>query len=239
MNIDVLTLFPGMLQGFLSESMLGRARDSGVLSIQIHNVRDWAVDKHQVTDDRPFGGGAGMVMKPEPVFKAIEAVRRPGSRVVFLTPDGVPLTPDVGARLAKLEHLILLSGHYEGIDQRIRDHAVDEEVSIGDYVLTNGTLAAAVLIDVICRFVPGVLGEEKSLTAESFTGSLLDFPQYTRPAEFRGWSVPEVLLSGNHALIERWRQEQRLAKTRRLRPDLLSKHHETGSSGDHQGAAQD
>lgn len=239
MNIDVLTLFPAMLDGFLSESMLGRAREAGVLKLQVHNIRDWAEDKHQVTDDRPFGGGAGMVMKPEPVFKAVEALRQPRSRVVFLTPDGVPLTPAVGSRLAASEHLILLSGHYEGIDQRIRDHLVDEEVSIGDYVLTNGTLAAAVLIDVLCRFVPGVLGEEKSLTAESFTGNLLDFPQYTRPAEFRGWSVPEVLLSGNHALIEKWRHEQRLEKTRRLRPDLLNKHHETGSARDHQGAAQD
>jgi tRNA (guanine37-N1)-methyltransferase len=239
MRIDVLTLFPGMLGGFLSESMLGRAREAGILDIQVRNIRDWAEDKHQVTDDRPFGGGAGMVMKPEPVFKAVEALRQPGSRVVFLTPDGTPLSPSLGSRLAGCEHLILLSGHYEGIDQRIREHLVDEEVSIGDYVLTNGTLAAAVLIDVVCRFVPGVLGEEKSLTTESFTGSLLDFPQYTRPAEFRGWSVPEVLLSGNHALIEKWRHEQRQEKTRRLRPDLLNKHHETGTSGDHQGTAQD
>ena len=228
MQIDVLTLFPAMLEGFLGESMLGRARDRGIVTIRVHNLRDWATDKHKVTDDRPFGGGAGMVLKPEPVFAAVEQLRAPGARVVYLTPDGAPLTPAAGERLAGEKHLIFLSGHYEGIDQRIREHLVDEEVSIGDYVLTNGTLAAAVVIDVLCRFIPGVLGEEKSLTHESFPRNLLDFPQYTRPAEFRGWSVPEVLLSGNHALIEKWRLEQCLEKTRRLRPDLLKKHHETG-----------
>jgi tRNA (guanine37-N1)-methyltransferase len=196
------------------------------------------LDKHKVTDDRPFGGGAGMVLKPEPVFAAIEQLRTPQARVVYLSPDGAPLTPAIGERLAAQTHLIFLSGHYEGIDQRIRDHLVDEEISIGDYVLTNGTLAAAVVIDVLCRFVPGVLGEEKSLTHESFTRNLLDFPQYTRPAEFRGWKVPEVLLSGNHAHIEAWRSEQSLEKTRRLRPDLLNIHHETGHCRDHQASAQ-
>jgi tRNA (guanine37-N1)-methyltransferase len=239
MKIDILTLFPSMLDGFLSESMLGRAQKSGLIDFRVHNLRDWATDKHQVTDDRPFGGGAGMVVKPEPVFAAVEALKSPGCRVVFLTPDGQPLSPAIGERLSGEKHLILLSGHYEGIDQRIRDHLVDEEISIGDYVLTNGTLAAAVLVDVLCRFVPGFLGEEKSLTAESFTGNLLDFPQYTRPAEFRGWKVPEVLLSGNHALIERWRLEQSLEKTRRLRPDLLQKHHEPLHPRDHQAPAQD
>lgn len=238
MKIDILTLFPAMLDGFLSESMLGRARKSGLIDFQVHNLRDWATDKHQVTDDRPFGGGAGMVMKPEPVFAAVEALKTPGCRVVFLTPDGQPLSPAIGERLSGEKHLILLSGHYEGIDQRIRDHLVDEEISIGDYVLTNGTLAAAVLVDVLCRFVPGFLGEEKSLTAESFTCNLLDFPQYTRPAEFRGWTVPEVLISGNHAHIEKWRLDQQIEKTRRLRPDLHSKHHDTGHPRDHQGTAQ-
>lgn len=220
MQIDVLTLFPAMLEGVLGESILGRARDAGLVTIAIHNLRDWATDKHKVTDDRPFGGGAGMVLKPEPVFAAVEQLRRPESRVVYLSPDGRPLSPAIGERLAGERHLIFLSGHYEGIDQRIRDHLVDEEVSIGDYVLTNGTLAAAVVIDVLCRFIPGVLGEENSLTHESFTRNLLDFPQFTRPAEFRGWKVPEVLLSGNHALIEKWRLAQSLEKTRRLRPDL-------------------
>jgi tRNA (guanine37-N1)-methyltransferase len=226
-KIDILTLFPAMLEGFLTESMIGRARTAGLLEIAVRNIRDWATDKHQVTDDRPFGGGAGMVMKPEPLFAAIEAVRRPESVVVYLAPDGEPLTPDLARELNAAPHLVLVSGHYEGIDQRVRDHAIDREVSIGDYVLTNGTLAAAVLVDVCARFTPGVLGEEKSLTQESFTGNLLDFPQYTRPAEFRGWGIPEVLLSGNHAEIEKWRHEQRLERTRKLRPDLLNKSHET------------
>ena len=227
MEIDILTLFPAMLEGFLSESMIGRARTAGLLEVRVHNIRDWATDKHQVTDDRPFGGGAGMVMKPEPLFAAIEAVRRPESLTVYLAPDGEPLTPELARELNACPHLVLVSGHYEGIDQRVRDHGIDREVSIGDYVLTNGTLAAAVLVDACARFTPGFLGEEKSLTQESFTGNLLDFPQYTRPAEFRGWRVPEILLSGNHAEIEKWRHEQRHERTRKLRPDLINKSHET------------
>lgn len=221
MRIDVLTLFPAMLDGFLSESMLGRARTAGLLEIGVRNIRDWAVDKHRTTDDRPFGGGAGMVMRCEPVFAAIEAVQTPGCRRIYLTPDGVPFTSARAEALARETHLVLLSGHYEGIDQRIRDTLIDEEISIGDYVLTNGTLAAAVVIDALARFIPGVLGEEKSLTAESFTRNLLDFPNYTRPAAFRGMSVPEVLLQGNHGAIEQWRHAQQLRKTAQLRPDLL------------------
>jgi tRNA (guanine37-N1)-methyltransferase len=221
MRIDVLTLFPRMLDGFLGESMLGRGQEANLLEIKVHNLRDWTTDKHRTTDDRPFGGGAGMVMKPEPVFAAIEQLQSPGCRRIYLTPDGVPLSPALAADLSRQSHLIMLSGHYEGIDQRIRDTVIDQEVSIGDYVLTNGTLAAAVLIDALARFIPGVLGEEKSLTHESFTSKLLDFPQYTRPAEFRGMSVPEVLLSGNHAEIERWRHARQEEKTRQVRPDLL------------------
>jgi tRNA (guanine37-N1)-methyltransferase len=220
-RIDVLTLFPGMLDGFLAESILGKGLERNLLSVTVHDLRGWSTDKHRTADDRPFGGGAGMVMKPEPVFAAIEQLQSPGCKRIYLTPDGVPLSPAMAADLAKETHLILLSGHYEGIDQRIRDGVIDMEVSIGDYVLTNGTLAAAVLIDALSRFIPGVLGEEKSLTRESFTGKLLDFPQYTRPAEFRGMSVPEVLLSGNHAEIEKWRAARALEKTRKVRPDLL------------------
>ena len=220
MRIDLLTLFPAMLDGLLGESIIGKARERGHIDLRIHNLRDWSTDKHKTADDRPFGGGAGMVLKPEPVFAAVEQLRAPGSRVIYLSPDGTKLSPAIGQRLAGESHLIFLSGHYEGIDQRIRDHLIDEEISIGDYVLTNGTIAAAVVVDVLARFIPGVLGEENSLTHESFTRNLLDFPQYTRPADFRGWKVPEVLLSGNHALIERWRLEQSLEKTRRLRPDL-------------------
>jgi tRNA (guanine37-N1)-methyltransferase len=221
MRIDVLTLFPAMLDGFLAESMLGRAQEAGLLEIKVHNLRDWATDKHRTTDDRPFGGGAGMVLKCEPVFDAIAQVQTPGCRRVYLTPDGTPLTPALALELSQQSHLVLLSGHYEGIDQRIRDQVIDQEISIGDYVLTNGTLAAAVVIDALARFIPGVLGEEKSLTTESFTSKLLDFPQYTRPAVYRGMSVPEVLLSGNHGEIEKWRHAQQVEKTQSVRPDLL------------------
>jgi len=222
-RIDVLTLFPAMLDGFLSESMLGRAREAKVLDVAVRNIRDWATDKHRTTDDRPFGGGAGMVMKCEPIFAAIEALQTPGCRRIYLTPDGVPFTAAKAQELSRHQHLIFLSGHYEGIDQRIRDTVVDEEISIGDYVLTNGTLAAAVVIDALARFIPGVLGEEKSLTTESFTRNLLDFPQYTRPAVFRGMSVPEVLQTGHHGEIEKWRHARQLEKTRQVRPDLLTK----------------
>jgi len=223
MRIDVLTLFPAMLDGFLSESMLGRAREAKLLEINVRNTRDWATDKHKTTDDRPFGGGAGMVMKCEPIFAAIEELQTPGCRRIYLTPDGVPFTSAKAEQLAKERHLIFLSGHYEGVDQRIRDTIIDEEISIGDYVLTNGTLAAAVVIDALARFIPGVLGEEKSLTTESFTRNLLDFPNYTRPAVFRGMSVPEVLLKGHHGEIEKWRHAKQLEKTALVRPDLLKK----------------
>jgi tRNA (guanine37-N1)-methyltransferase len=222
LTIDVLTLFPRMLDGFLAESILGKGIAAGHLTVKVHDLRSWAVDKHRTADDRPFGGGAGMVMKPEPVFAAIEQVQTPGCRRIYLTPDGTPFTSAIAHELSQQQHLVLLSGHYEGIDQRIRDGVIDQELSIGDYVLTNGTLAAAVVIDALARFIPGVLGEEKSLTHESFTNKLLDFPQYTRPAEFRGMSVPEVLLSGNHAEIEKWRRARQEEKTRQVRPDLLS-----------------
>ena len=223
MRIDVLTLFPAMLDGFLTESMLGRAREAKLLDISVRNIRDWATDKHRTTDDRPFGGGAGMVMKCEPIIDAIEQLQSPGCRRIYLTPDGTPFTSARAEELSKQQHLILLSGHYEGIDQRIRDTVIDEEISIGDYVLTNGTLAAAVVIDALARFIPGVLGEEKSLTSESFTRNLLDFPNYTRPAVYRGMSVPEVLLKGNHGEIEKWRHAQQLERTQQFRPDLLKK----------------
>jgi tRNA (guanine37-N1)-methyltransferase len=222
LHIDVLTLFPRMLEGFLAESMLGKALEAKLLAVAIHDVRAWCTDKHRNADDRPFGGGAGMVMKPEPVVAAIEQLQTPGCRRIYLTPDGTPFSEKIARELSTQQHLIFLSGHYEGIDQRIRDTVIDQEISIGDYVLTNGTLPAAVVIDALARFIPGVLGEEKSLTHESFTGRLLDFPQYTRPAEFRGMSVPKVLLSGNHAEIEKWRNARSEEKTRLVRPDLLA-----------------
>ena len=221
LRIDIITLFPRMLDGFLGESILGRGIEAGYLQVEEHDLRRWTSDKHRTADDRPFGGGAGMVLKPEPVFAAIEQLQTPGCRRVYLTPDGTPLSPALALDLSRERHLVLLSGHYEGIDQRIRDRMIDQEISIGDYVLTNGTLAAAVVLDALARFIPGVLGEEKSLTHESFTNKLLDFPQYTRPAEFRSMSVPEVLLSGNHAEIEKWRHARQVEKTLSVRPDLL------------------
>ena len=220
MRFDILTLFPSMLDGFLAESMIGKAVARGLVEAQVHNVRDWATDKHRITDDRPFGGGAGMVMKPEPLFAAVEALRREETTVVYLAPDGERLDHDLVCELARLPHLLLVSGHYEGIDERVREALVDREISIGDYVLTNGTLPAAVLLDAVSRQIPGVLGEALSLEQDSFAGGLLGLPQYTRPAEFRGRKVPEVLLSGDHARIEAWRGEQRRRRTAERRPDL-------------------
>ena len=226
MQIDILTLFPEMVSGFFSESILGRAVKKGILDIRLHNIRDWSKDKHKRVDDRPFGGGAGMLMSPQPVFDAIESVRGnaaedAGTPVIYLCPDGEPLTNDIARELSVEKRLILLSGHYEGIDQRIRDALVTREISIGDYVLTNGTIAAAVLTDCIARQIPGVLGEENSLTSDSFNDSLLSFPQFTRPEVFREMPVPPVLLSGNHAEIQRWRREQQIAKTKARRPELF------------------
>lgn len=221
LTVDVLTLFPGMISGYMAESMLGKAVERGLLSVDVRNLRDWAHNKWNITDDRPFGGGAGMVMKPEPLAAAIDELKQKRSTVIYLTPDGEPLTSPLAKELSQQQHLILVSGHYEGIDQRIRDTRIDREISIGDYILTNGTLPAAVLIDAVARFIPGVLGEEKSLTQDSFQRNLLGFPQYTRPVEFEGRGVPEVLLSGNHAAIEQWREEQRIAKTKQRRPDLI------------------
>lgn len=218
MRIDLITLFPDMAAGFLGESILGRARREGLLTIAVHNLRDWAVDRHNTVDDRPFGGGAGMVLKPEPLFAAVGSLATPQSMVIYLCPDGEVLSTPMAQRLSGQTHLILISGHYEGIDQRVRDHLVDLEVSIGDYVLTNGTLPAMVLIDCVARRIPGVLGEEKSLTQDSFHDNFVSFPQFTRPANFRGMPVPEVLLSGNHEAIARWREEQKVIKTRERRP---------------------
>ena len=220
-EFDILTLFPEMAEGFLSSSMIGRGQERGLIRAEAQQLRGWASGKHNKTDEIPYGGGAGMVMKPEPIFEAVDALRRPDSKVIYMAPDGEPLTSALARELVEESHLILLSGHYEGVDQRVRDAVVDREISVGDYVLTNGTLAAAILIDCVSRFVPEFLGDEKSLTEESFMSTFLGFPQYTRPADFRGLRVPEVLLSGDHAAIAKWRQEQQAEKTRQLRPDLL------------------
>jgi tRNA (guanine37-N1)-methyltransferase len=221
MRFDVLTLFPEMIEGYFAESMIGRAVKNGVLEINLHNIRNWTKDKHNTTDDRPFGGGAGMLMKPEPLCAAIDEVRSENSCVIYLCPDGELLNRKITEELSQKESLVLVSGHYEGIDQRVRDLKIDREISIGDYILTNGTIAAAVLIDSVSRHISGVLGEEKSLTQDSFNDNLLSFPQYTRPVEFMGIRVPEVLLSGNHGEIQRWRDQCRIEKTRARRPDIL------------------
>ena len=221
LRFDVLSLFPKTIEGFTEESILGKAIDRGLLEINSLDLRRWAKGKHREADDRPFGGGAGMVLKPEPLFDAIEEISNESTTVVYMAPDGEPLSTPLARELSESQHLLLISGHYEGIDQRVRDEVVDREISIGDYVLTNGALPATVLIDAVGRQVPGVLGDEESLTDESFENNLLAHPQYTRPAEYRGMKVPEVLLSGNHQEISKWRQEKRMERTAALRPDLL------------------
>ena len=222
MRIDILTLFPKICEGALGESMMKRAQEKGLATVGVHNIRDWATGKHLMTDDTPYGGGQGMVMKCEPIFAAVEALRKPESRVVLMSPAGRRFDQQTAAGYAKTGgHLILICGHYEGVDQRVIDHLVDDELSIGDYVLTNGAIAALVVTDAIVRLVPGVLGDEASAGDDSFAQGLLEFPQYTRPVEFRGWRVPDILLSGHHAEIAKWRQRMAQEKTRRVRPDLL------------------
>jgi tRNA (guanine37-N1)-methyltransferase len=224
MRFDILTLFPGMFAGPLDESILKRAREAGSIEVQLHDLRDWATDKHRTVDDYPFGGGAGMVMKPEPLFAAVEAIQplaEPPATVVLLTPQGRRLDRALVAELAKHPRLLLICGRYEGVDERVRAHLADIEVSVGDVVLSGGELPAMLLLDAVARLVPGVLGSEGSLEEESFEGGLLEYPQYTRPAEFRGWTVPDVLLSGHHGQVARWRRRQRLLRTRARRPDLL------------------
>ena len=206
--------------GVLDESMLRIAREKGLADIRMRNLRDWAPGKHRVTDEPPYGGGAGMVLKVEPVALALEELRRPDSRVILMSAAGARFDQAAARRLAAGRHLIMISGHYEGVDQRVADHLVDEEISLGDYVLTNGTLAALVVADAVVRLLPGVLGDAESAADESFSHGLLEYPHYTRPAEFRGWKVPEMLLSGNHAAIEAWRREQARERTRARRPDL-------------------
>lgn len=223
LRIDILTLFPGMFSGLFSESILKRAEDKGLAKINTWNIRDFALDKHRIVDDYPYGGGAGMVMKPEPLTAAISAAGCGApAKVIYMAPQGKQLTQSIAMELAKADHLIILCGHYEGIDERVRTLLVDEEISIGDYVLTGGELPAAVLVDTVVRLVPGVLGSDLSALEESFSDGLLEYPQYTRPPKFMGLSVPDVLLSGNHAEIAKWRREQSLRLTWERRPDLLN-----------------
>ena len=220
LQIDILTIFPRMLDGVLGESMLKRAQEAGLVRIRCVNLRDYATGAHLTTDDRPYGGGPGMVMKPEPVFKAVDDLRRPETKVVLMTPQGVPFKQDAALALSRESHLLIICGHYEGVDERIREALVDVEISIGDYVLTNGVLAAAVVADAVVRLLPGALGGEGAAEDESFTTGRLEYPQYTRPPVFRGMAIPEILTSGNHAEIAKWRLEQSVARTKARRPDL-------------------
>jgi len=226
-RIDIITTFPGMFAPVLSESILGRAQEAGILEAVVHDLRESTSDRHRTTDDAPYGGGVGMVMKPEPFFRAVEAVRCPAEaacreEVVLLSPQGEQLRQEAARELARRDHLILLCGHYEGVDERVGEHLATRVVSIGDYVLTGGELAAMVVVDAVVRLLPGALGAEEGAQSDSFADGLLEYPQYTRPAEFRGWRVPEVLLSGHHEQVRRWRRKESLRRTRALRPDLLA-----------------
>jgi tRNA (guanine37-N1)-methyltransferase len=237
-KIDILTLFPEICRVPLGESMMKRAQENRIVDLHIHNLRDWTTDKHHVVDDAPFGGGQGMVMKPEPIFAAVEdlcgitqktfnlqrstpnaQLQKP--KVILMSPAGNRFDQQMATQLLHEPHLIVICGHYEGVDHRVVEQLVDLEISIGDYVLTNGAIAAVVLVDAVVRLLPGVLGDEQSAVDDSFSGGMLESPQYTRPAEFRGWRVPDVLLSGNHAEIAAWRKEQAAKRTRQNRPDLL------------------
>lgn len=220
LQIDIVTIFPRMLDGILGESILKRAQEAGLVQIRCVNLRDFATGAHLTTDDRPYGGGPGMVMKPEPVFKAVDALRRPDSKVILMTPQGEPFKQATAMALSKEAHLIILCGHYEGVDERIREALADLEISIGDYVLTNGVISAAIVVDAVVRLLPGALGGEGAADDESFTTGLLEYPHYTRPPVYRGMAIPEILTSGNHAEIAKWRRAQSIARTQARRPDM-------------------
>ena len=221
MRIEVVTLFPELFDAPLRTSLLGKAIEAGRIEVAVRDLREHGLGKHRSVDDEPYGGGAGMVMRPEPIFAAVEAVREEGSHVVLLSPRGTRFDHALASRFGALNHLILVCGRYEGVDQRVADHLADEEVSIGDYVLAGGEVAALVVIEAVARLVPGVVGNPASLLAESHAAGLLEYPQYTRPAEFRGWKVPDVLVSGDHGAVERWRSQRAEELTRERRPDLL------------------
>jgi tRNA (guanine37-N1)-methyltransferase len=233
LKIDILTLFPEICRAPLSESIMKRARENKIVDLRIHNLRDWTKDKHRIVDDAPFGGGQGMVMKPEPIFAAVEELRAQvdekskienrKSKIILMSPAGRRFDQPMAERFSREPHLIVICGHYEGVDHRVIEHLVDLEISIGDYVLTNGAIAAVVLVDAIVRLLPGALGHEQSAADDSFSAGLLEAPQYTRPAEFRDWQVPDVLVSGNHAEIAAWRKKEALRRTRENRPDLLGR----------------
>lgn len=222
MRVDVISLFPGMFYGPFGESILKRAVERNILSLNVVDLRHYTHDKHRRVDERPFGGGAGMLLMPGPIFEAVEDLRGPETKVILMTPQGTPFKQGLAVDLSKESHLILICGHYEGVDERVRQNLVDLEISIGDYILTNGNLSAMVVVDAVARLIPGVLDGEETLADESFNNDLLEYPHYTRPRVFRGMEVPEVLLSGNHAAIDAWRREQSVLRTKTRRPDLLS-----------------
>ena len=222
MRVDIITLFPELCRAPLAESMMGRAQETGALELSVRNLRDWTGGNHHLVDDAPFGGGQGMVMKPEPLFAAVEALRTDATTVVLMTPQGRRFDQALAREFAAKEHLLILCGHYEGVDHRVTEQLVDAEVSIGDYVLTNGAIAAVVFVDAVVRLLPGVLGHDQSAADDSFSHGLLEAPQYTRPADFRGWKVPEILLSGHHGEIAAWRRREAERRTRENRPDLLA-----------------
>jgi tRNA (guanine37-N1)-methyltransferase len=226
MKFDIVTIFPRMVEVPLQEGIVARAIEAGRLDVRVHDLRDFTTDRHRVVDDTPFGGGPGMVLKADPLFAAVDRIREtrgePGA-IILTSPDGERLTHAVAQRLSALDHVAILCGRYEGVDERVREHLATETISIGDYVVSGGELPALVIVDAVARLVPGVVGDEQSVAGDTFArDGLLDFPQYTRPAEFRGWKVPDVLLSGHHGEIEKWRREQAIARTRRHRPDLLN-----------------
>lgn len=226
MKFDIFTLFPEVFHPYLDASIIKRARSGGLIDVNLYNIRDWAMDRHHTTDDMPYGGGGGMVMKPDPVFTAVESVlgSPPEIPVILMTPQGRLFTQDVARELSALPHIAILCGHYEGIDERIREHLVTDEISIGDYVLTGGELPALIVLDAVSRYLPGVLGDPTGAEDDSHASGLLEYPHYTRPPIFRDWPVPDILLSGNHAAIDKWRLEQSLQRTAQKRPDMLEKY---------------
>jgi tRNA (guanine37-N1)-methyltransferase len=230
MIFEILTIFPGMFSSPLEESIVGKARDRGLVQVRLHNIRDFAEDKHQMTDDRPFGGGEGMVMKPEPIVSALRAITAggPSAKIVLLTPQGRLFNQEIAREMSRFERLILICGRYEGVDERVAEHFTDDQISVGDYILTGGELAAMVVVDAVARLLPGVLGNEGSAFADSFSQTVLEHPQYTRPQHFEGMSVPEVLLCGNHESVRRWRRGQALLRTSLRRPDLFARLNLTG-----------
>lgn len=221
MKIEILTLFPQMFQGPFEESIVARARKKGLVEIKIHDLRQWAKDKHKTVDDRPYGGGVGMILLVEVIDRALKDLKRKNSKVILLTPQGKLFDQKKAKSFSELKHLVLICGHYEGVDERVREHLVDAEISIGDYILTGGELPAMVVVDALVRLIPGVLEKKEAVLEESFSKGLLEYPQYSRPANFKGWKVPEVLLSGDHQKIDEWRKKEALRRTKKRRPDLV------------------